>query len=153
MTTKTVAKTPTEQPKRTAAPAPVEDHGWLDFLHRPSWLQAFTATPIRIEEDVDGDRVVVRAELPGIDPDKDVEINVSDGMLQIRAQRRDRTSEEHEGHRHSEFHYGSFARVISLPAGADADDVKATYRDGILEIVMPVDAKQVEATRVPVTRT
>jgi HSP20 family protein len=151
--TKTVVKTPAKQPKRAVAPAPVEEHGWLDFLHRPSWLQAFTATPIRIEEDVDGDRVRVRAELPGIDPDRDVEINVSDGMLQIRAERRERTSEEHEGRRHSEFHYGAFARMVSLPAGASADDVKATYHDGILEVVVPVDAKQAEATRVPVTRT
>jgi HSP20 family protein len=151
--TKSVAKPPTKQPKRAVAPAAPEEHGWLDFLHRPSWLQAFTATPIRIEEDVDDGRVLVRAELPGIDPDRDVEINVSDGMLQIRAERRERVSEQHEGHRHSEFHYGSFARMISLPAGASADDVKATYRDGILEVVVPVDAKQAEATRVPVTRT
>jgi HSP20 family protein len=151
--TKTVVKTPAKQPKRAVAPAPVEEHGWLDFLHRPSWVHAFTATPIRIEEDVDGDRVRVRAELPGIDPERDVEINVSDGMLQIRAERRERQSEEHEGRRHSEFHYGSFARMVSLPAGASADDVKATYHDGILEVVVPVDARQAEATRVPVTRT
>jgi HSP20 family protein len=149
----TTTKTRSKQPERAAAPAPVEEHGLLDWLHRPSWLQTFTATPIRIEQDVDKDRVTVRAELPGIDPDQDVEINVSDGMLQIRAERRERTSEEHGGHRHSEFHYGSFARVISLPAGADADDVKATYHDGILEVVVPVDAKQAEATRVAVTRT
>jgi HSP20 family protein len=150
---KTATKTPKKQPKRAVAPAPAEEHGWLDFLHRPAWMQAFTATPIRIEEEVDGDRVRVRAELPGIDPERDVEINVSGGMLQIRAERRERVSEEHEGRRHSEFHYGSFARAISLPAGASADDVKATYHDGILEVVLPVDARQAEATRVPITRT
>jgi HSP20 family protein len=138
---------------RAVAPAPPEDHGLFDWLHRPAWLQTFTATPMRIEQDVDGDRVVVRAEMPGIDPERDVEINVSDGMLQIRAERREQATSEHERHHHSEIHYGSFARVISLPAGASADDVKATYRDGILEIVVPVDAKQAEATRVSVTRT
>ncbi len=148
-----MTRTETTQPPRAVAPAPVDEHSWLDWLHRPTWLQAVTATPIRIEQDVTADRVLVRAELPGIDPDRDVEINVTDGMLQIRAERREHVSEEHEGHRHSEFHYGSFARMISLPAGASADDVKATYRDGILEVVVPVDAKQAEATRVPVTRT
>jgi HSP20 family protein len=151
-----MAKTDTvgapKQPEHVVAPAPLEDHGWLDWLHRPAWLQAFAATPIRIEQDVAGDKMVVRAELPGIDPDQDVEINVSDGMLQIRAQRRERVSEEHGGHRHSEFHYGALARAVSLPAGASADDVKATYHDGILEVVVPVDAAQAEATRVPVTR-
>lgn len=150
--TKTKTK-PATAPARAVAPAPPEDHGLLDWLHRPAWLQTFTATPMRIEQDVDGDRVVVRAELPGIDPDRDVEINVSDGMLQIRAERREAATSDQAGHRHSEFHYGSFARVVSLPAGASADDVKATYHDGILEIVVPVDSKQAEATRVSVTRT
>lgn len=145
--------TKSKQPERAVAPARVEEHGWLDWLHRPAWLQAFAATPIRIEQDVDRDRIVVRAELPGIDPDEDVDINVADGMLQIRAERREDVSEERDGRRHSEFHYGSFARAITLPAGASADDVKATYHDGILEVVVPVDAQQAEATRVPVSRT
>jgi HSP20 family protein len=149
---KSTKSTPKQQPL-AVAPAPVGDHGWLDWLHRPAWLQALAATPIRIEQDVDGDRMVVRAELPGIDPERDVEINVADGMLQIRAERREHISDERGGHRHSEFHYGVLARAVALPAGADADDVKATYHDGILEIVVPVDAKQAEATRVPVTRT
>jgi len=55
-------------------------HGLRDLIHRPSWLSAlehaFETTPMRIEEGVDGDQFVVRAELPGIEPENDVEINV-----------------------------------------------------------------------------
>ena len=136
---------------------PEGSHGVRDLLHRPGWLSAlehaFATTPMRIEERTDGDEFVVRAELPGIDPERDVEINVSDGMLQIRAERREEKSSETGGRRHSEFHYGSFSRVVSLPAGADEADVKATYHDGILEVRIPVDHGKAAATSGPVTRT
>lgn len=129
--------------------------GLLDWLHRPDWLhaleQAFEEVPMRIEERVDGDQFIVRAEMPGIDPDKDVEINVSDGTLRIRAERRQETKSE-GGRRHNEFHYGSFSRVVLLPAGATQADVKATYHDGILEIRIPLDHGKAQATNVPVTR-
>jgi HSP20 family protein len=90
----------------------------------------------------------MRAELPGIDPDKDVEIAVQNGVLTVRAERR----EEKEGRR-SEFHYGTFTRSMTLPAGADVDDVKATYIDGILEIRIAVpELKKPEAKRISVVK-
>ena len=134
----------------------VEAHRLLDWIPRPTWLsaveQAFEATPMRIEERVDGNEFVVRAEMPGIDPEQDVEINVGDGMLQIRAQRHEEKHRAKGEVRRSEFHYGSFSRVISLPAGATQADVKATYHDGILEVRLPVDHGKAQATKVPVTR-
>jgi HSP20 family protein len=136
---------------------PEPAHGVRDLIHRPGWLSAlehaFATTPMRIEDGVEGDEFVVRAEMPGIDPEQDVEINVSDGMLQVRAERREEHRREEAGRRHSEFHYGSFSRVVPLPAGATESDVKATYHDGILEVRIPVDHHKAEATRVPVTRT
>lgn len=74
-------------------------------------------SPLRIEETVEGEQLVVRAELPGIDPDKDVEISVQERILHIRAERRQETKEEAKGHYRSEFRYGSFARRIPLPEG------------------------------------
>jgi HSP20 family protein len=130
--------------------------GLLDWFVRPEWMTALEKTldgsSMRIEERIDGDQFVVRAEMPGIDPDKDVEINVSDGMLRIHAERREETTTEEEGRRRSEFHYGSFSRVVSLPAGATEADVKATYHDGILEVRVPVDHATAQATKVPVAR-
>lgn len=108
---------------------------------------------LRVEEFVEGDSLVVRTELPGIDPDKDVELMISDGVLHIRA-RREETSEHKskDGYR-SEFRYGSFVRRFPLPAGTKEEDVKASYTDGILKIRVPVgDEVKESTTRVPVTR-
>jgi HSP20 family protein len=100
---------------------------------------------------VEGDELKVRAELPGIDPEKDVHISVSDHTLSIRAERREESKSEKKGVYRSEFSYGSFARSISLPEGVSADDVKATYKDGILEVQVPVDRKKAEPKEIPVT--
>ena len=118
---------------------------FFDLDNEGSWL--------RVEEFVEGDEFVVRTELPGIDPDKDVEITVSDGVLDIRAHR-EATSEHkaRDGFR-SEFRYGAFSRRMPLPAGVKESDVKATYHDGILEIRVPVgEEPKPETTRVLVAR-
>ncbi|GAA1542400.1 Hsp20/alpha crystallin family protein [Nocardioides humi] len=92
---------------------------------------------IRIEEFTDGDTSVIRAELPGIDPDKDVEITVDDGVLRIRASREERAEEDRADGYRSEFHYGTLVRSFRLPEDVSADDVHATYQDGILEVRVP----------------
>ena len=89
--------------------------------------------------------------MPGIDPDKDVEITVSDGMLHLSAERRSETkTEDKKGYR-SEFRYGSFSRSVRLPAGAGEEDVKATYTDGILEVRIPIDEKSNGARKIPIS--
>lgn len=103
---------------------------------------------LRMEDRQEEDRYVVRAEIPGIDPDKDVEITVSDGVLTIAAERREEVSEKGR----SEFHYGSFVRQVSLPAGAVEDKLTARYQDGILEITVPIEAIQAEPRTIPVAR-
>ncbi|NKX49186.1 Hsp20 family protein [Arthrobacter deserti] len=93
---------------------------------------------LRVEEFRDGSIMVVRAELPGVDPDNDVDISIRESTLHIRAERREQTEEKsREGYR-SEFKYGSFSRTVALPPGCRQEDVSATYRDGILEVRIPV---------------
>lgn len=133
---------------------------WMSRLGFPeSWQQFLDAETIRVEEFRDGDVLVVRAELPGIDPDKDVEVVVTDGMLRIHAERTQRTTDQtDEGtdtakhHFRSEFRYGAFTRVLPLPAGASETDVTATYTDGILEVRVPTRVEEAPATKVTVTR-
>ena len=75
-------------------------------------LRPYLAQPIRIEDFVEDDLYLVRAELAGIDPAKDVEVTVGAGFLTIRAERHDKT----EGKHRTEFRYGSFSRSLPLPA-------------------------------------
>lgn len=96
-----------------------------------------------------GEDLVIRLELPGIDPDKDVEIMVEDGTLHVRGQRQETEEEKGEGYIRRETSFGMFERVLPLPPGAKTDDLKATYNDGILEIVVPGAAKR-PTQRIPV---
>ncbi len=108
---------------------------------------------LRIEEFRDGDTLVIRSEMPGIDPDKDVEINVRDHTLEIKAERRENKTSEEKGTRRSEFHYGAFFRAVPLPTDAKEGDVEASYKDGVLEVKLPC-APTIEETkqRVPIAR-
>jgi len=125
---------------------------WPDLFRR-FFDTDWDAGWLRVEEFRDGDDLVVRAELPGIDPDKDVEVSLSEGMLMIRAQREEQSeAREKEGYR-SEFRYGSFSRTVALPPGTDESSVTARYTDGVLEVRVPVGTvPKEEVTRVPVTR-
>lgn len=127
---------------------------WFDWLDWPGLGTLRDAERmIRIEELRDGDELVIRAEMPGIDPDKDVEIKVRDHLLEIRAERREEESTEGKGTRRSEFRYGSFYRVVPLPADAKEGDVHATYKDGVLEVRVPCPPQTEQAPqRIPVTR-
>lgn len=112
-----------------------------------------TGSHPRIEEYVEDDTCVIRIELPGLDPEKDVEISVADGVLNVRAHRQERTEEERPDGFRSEFHYGSVERNIGLPEGASEADVVASYKDGILEVRMPAPRPtDTSPKRIPVSR-
>lgn len=111
------------------------------------------ASPIRVEEFTEGDTYVVRAEMPGIDPEKDVDVSVADGVLRIKAEREEKKEHKAKGEYRSEFRYGSFVRNIPLPKETEDQDISATYRDGVLEIRVPVAENTVtSSTKVPITR-
>jgi HSP20 family protein len=100
---------------------------------------------VRVEDYRDNGTYVLRAELPGMDPEKDIHINVMGNELSITAER---TVDKHDK-AHSEFCYGSFARTVRLPAGTDAEKVTATYDAGILEVTVPV-VEPTETKEIPV---
>lgn len=107
----------------------------FDWFESPFGIfRSGTEHTIRVEDYVENGDYVIRAELPGIDPDKDVEITVANGVLRIHAERRE---EKKEAHR-SEFHYGSFTRSFTLPSDVNEDDIKATYDKGILTVRLPM---------------
>ena len=87
----------------------------------------------RVEEMARDNRYVIRAELPGLDPDRDIEVTVEGRTLTIHAERR----QEDSGPYRSEFRYGSLTRLVRLPARVDAKDVTARYDKGVLESQRP----------------
>jgi HSP20 family protein len=108
---------------------------------------------IRVDEYREGDTQVIRAELPGIDPDKDVEITAADGMLRINAQRRVEEKTEDQGYTRHELRYGSFTRTLPMPEGATEADITASYKDGMLEIRIPVaEQTTAEPTKIAVAK-
>jgi HSP20 family protein len=108
---------------------------------------------LRVEEFADGDDFVIRSEIPGIDPERDVELTIEDGVLRIHARREERSEhKENDGFR-SEFRYGTFVRNVVLPRGVNEDDIRASYKDGILEIrISGGGAKKREAKKITVTK-
>ena len=127
--------------------------GWSDLL---DWVEQFSpatfrtapyAVALRAEEYLEDGRYVLRVEAPGVDPDKDVDITVTDDVLTIRVERR----EEIKADKRSEFRYGAFERRATFPAHVRKDDVTASYRDGILEVSVGLDETRPEPRRIPVT--
>jgi predicted unusual protein kinase regulating ubiquinone biosynthesis (AarF/ABC1/UbiB family)/HSP20 family molecular chaperone IbpA len=118
---------------------------WLDspWTAPPPFM---VAQAFRVEEAVQDDRYVIRAELPGLDPEKDIEVTVDGGTLTIHAERR----QEDSGPERSEFRYGSLTRTVRLPDKVDAKDVTARYQKGILEISVPVPAAKPDGNRVTI---
>lgn len=149
----------TSWPWETGWPQDVVDGTFRDMLRAffdDDGPRAFAAMshPLRVEEFLDGEDLVIRAELPGIDPEKDVEVTLEDGILHLRAEREEHSREERpEGFR-SEFHYGTLSRSIRMPEGTTDADVRATYSDGILEVRVPAPRETAapEKRSIPITR-
>lgn len=122
--------------------------GWLDNESGAGLMGLGLAPYVRIEDFVEEDTYVLRAEMPGIDPDKDVHIDVEGDLLTIRGERREEKKDRHR----QEFHYGSFSRSVHLPQNAKVDDVTASYKDGVLELRVPFEGGAREAKSIPVQR-
>ena len=132
--------------------------------HSSVWAQATRADRSAPREDVassageailvdeyrDAGVHVVRAALPGIDPDQDVELTAEDGALRITVQER---AEDDRDYVRRELRRSASTRSLPLPERGRPSDIAATYRDGILEIRIPLaDPPTAESTRITVTR-
>jgi HSP20 family protein len=93
--------------------------------------------------------LVIDAELPGIDQ-KDVKVEVQDHSIVIQGERKEESSEEREGFRRSERSYGMFYRAIPLPENAHPEQAKADFKNGVLEITVPMEQSKSERRQIPV---
>ena len=119
----------------------------FDLLEAPFFGLRPMPRPLRFEDYVKDGRYVLRVELPGVDPAKDIEITVGGGVLTVHAERH----QEQTDVSRTEFHYGTLTRSIPLPPAADEKDVTATYDNGILQITVRLTEPKDSTTRVPVT--
>ena len=92
------------------------------------------APPVDIYEN--GDNLVLKAELPGINPD-DVEVRVEDNTLYLKGERKFEKEVNEENYHRVERTYGTFARTFSLPNSIDSEKVAASYKDGVLTLTLP----------------
>jgi len=93
-----------------------------------------------------GNDLVVRADLPGIQKD-DIHVDVKDNILTIEGERRQENEEENEGWYRNERSYGSFCRAVALPEGAIGDSAKATFTNGVLEVILQAPPKEARRGR------
>ena len=94
------------------------------------------------------DEIVLRADLPGLD-EKDIEVTVQDGTVGIRGERKEGKEEKKEDYYYSERSYGAFARTLMLPTTVEADKVKATFKNGVLEVHLP-KAKEAKGKKIEI---
>ena len=137
-----------------------EDYVGLGSLHNelhrriselfPEMEDLASSGPLFPIDVVDGEESVrVKAELPGIERD-DMEITLRNHLLTIKGEKKTEKEERGENRYLVERRYGAFSRTLELPAGVRSEKAKATYKDGILEIILPKSeeekAKEVDIT-------
>ncbi|MFB7917157.1 Hsp20/alpha crystallin family protein [Streptomyces sp. NPDC056061] len=120
-----------------------------DFPRFPMWRPMPHVHPIPIEVTSQEGQYTLRAELPGMDPEKDIRITAEGDTLTVSAEH----AESKEEKDHSEFRYGSFHRTVRLPTPIPADGVEAEYEDGILTVRVEMEPERAENSRsIPVKR-
>jgi HSP20 family molecular chaperone IbpA len=111
----------------------------LDWVARSAPLARLrqAGRPIRAENYVENGVYVIRADLPGVDPARDIDVSVHDGTVEIKAIRRD----DLKGRAHTEIPYGLHRRVLSLPDEADGGTLTTSYSNGVLEVAIAMPSR------------
>ena len=113
------------------------DRLWGSFFERGTlrgedgreWLPSLDVAETKNE-------IVVKAEVPGLEP-KDIDISLSDGVLTIKGEKKQEKEEKEENYHLIERSFGSFFRSIRLPNEVQSDKINASYKNGVLKIVLP----------------
>lgn len=127
----------TEELDRALTEAPGREQG-----NRAAWAPAVDVTQR------DGN-LLVRAELPGVPPDA-IRLEVMDDMIVIQGERKAEHEETRGGIHVMERRYGAFYRAIPLPEGAKADEIRARFENGVLEITVPTEERRSSPREIPI---
>ncbi len=120
------------------------ERDWLRFPFGREFFSEMEAIPKRpaIETRVEDGKLIISADLPGIDP-KDVDIKIVGDMLTIKGSREEKRETKKADYLRREIRYGAFERSLRLPEGIKAEDLKAIYRDGVMELTAPMPKEAV----------
>jgi len=110
--------------------------------------QDFTWAPA-VEVRQSGNNLLIRADLPGLS-ETDIKLEAAEDGLVLHGERRREENREEGGWHHSERVYGRFYRLIPLPEGAKLDEVKANFRNGVLEVAVPVPELERKHRQIPI---
>jgi len=119
------------------------DEPWTLFR----WPSAEVASPDapiwapKVDVVTKDNKLVTRVDLPGMKKE-DVQVEVEDGFLTLSGERTKETKEEKDNFYREEREYGRFCRSVPLPKGVKADEVKATFTNGVLEVTVPLPAAE-----------
>lgn len=112
------------------------------------WRKPFSSFPSFSGEDFpamdvseDEKEIKVMAELPGVQPEN-IDIQISGGRLLIKGEKKFEDEEKKDNYHRIERSYGSFQRSVSLPTNVDEENVKASFRDGVLTLTMPKNERE-----------
>jgi len=126
-------------------------HEFDDLLERFGFdrgeFKTWPATSNRpaIESSIDGDKFVVRVDLPGVDP-KNIDVQVANGILTVKGTREEKRESNKASVFRREIRYGSFERALSLPEGIKAENLNAVHHDGVLELSAPLPKESAAKT-------
>jgi len=134
---------------------------WRPFRELERWARDFPRFPRFFEEFEEGEEesampiesfvkdgnLVVRADVPGLDP-KDIELSVLGNVLTIKGERKNEKEVKKENYFRREISYGSLERHMTLPSGVETDKVKASFKNGVIEVTIPM-GKEAVAKKIP----
>ncbi len=100
----------------------------------PEEREGFWAPAMDIEED--NDNIMVKAEIPGMKKE-DIKVSVRGNVLMVSGERKQEKETKNKTHHRVERYYGKFSRTITLPSDVITDKIKASYKDGVLNITLP----------------
>jgi HSP20 family protein len=125
---------------------------WVRDFFSPATANDWFAGAFTPAADItkDGDDAVIALELAGVDVDKDVQVEVEDGRLVVRGERRDERAEDKHGRTLREVRYGSFRRSFTLPAHVTGDAISASYDKGVLTVRVVGAYKGTEPQRIAI---
>jgi HSP20 family molecular chaperone IbpA len=138
---------------------PFDTDRWIRQFFGPSrdqatsdWFKSTAGFSPAVEIVKDGDDAVVHVELPGVDVEKDVNVEVDQGRLVIHGERRDEHAEENDSRSLREVRYGSFSRSFQLPAHIAGEALSASYDAGVLTVRVAGAYTGTTAQRIAITK-